>query len=137
MEKTLVILKPDAVKRKLIGEIISRFEKKNYNILQLKVMNIDKALAEEHYAHIKAEPIFDDMINYIVSGSVVVLIIEGQNAIHTVRNMIGKTSSFDSIPGTIRGDYGSHRFENLIHASDSPESFETEVNRFFPKSQKY
>lgn len=132
MDRTLVILKPDAVRRKLIGEIISRFERKNLAITHIKVMNIEKNVALEHYAHVKELPIFEDMINYMTSGPVVVMIINGDNVIRTVRNMVGKTSSFESAPGTIRGDLGYHRFENLIHASDSVESAELEIKRFFP-----
>ncbi|OPZ88096.1 MAG: Nucleoside diphosphate kinase [Firmicutes bacterium ADurb.Bin419] len=132
MERTLVILKPDAVKRKLIGEIISRFERKNLAITHMKVMNIDKDVAIEHYAHVRDLPIFEDMINFITSGPVVVMVITGDKVIGIVRNMIGKTSSFESAPGTIRGDFGYHRFENLIHASDSVESAELEIKRFFP-----
>jgi len=131
MEKTLVILKPDAVKRKLVGEIISRFEKKNLTINQMKVMNIEKEVALKHYNHVKKYSIFDDMIEYMTSGEVVVMIISGENAISIVRNMVGKTSCCESAPGTIRGDYGFHRFQNLIHASDSVESAELEIERFF------
>lgn len=131
MERTFVILKPDAVRRKLTGEIISRFERKNFTITRLKMDIITALTAEEHYGHVKSEPIYDDMIRFITSGPVIMMVLEGDRVIQTVRNMIGKTSSFDSAPGTIRGDYGSHRFENLIHASDSAESAEIEILRFF------
>jgi nucleoside-diphosphate kinase len=133
MERTLVILKPDTVRRKLAGEIISRFEKRNLTITHMKMMDIEKNIALEHYYHVRNEPIFEDMINYITSGSVIVLIIAGNQVIGMVRTMIGKTSSFESLPGTIRGDYGLHRFENLIHASDSIENAEIEIQRFFPE----
>lgn len=133
MERTLIILKPDAVERKLIGEIISRIERKNYTLTHMKMMSISRETAEIHYAHVAAEPIFDSMLEYITSGPVVAMIVEGERVIQTVRGMMGKTSSFDSPPGTIRGDYGSHRFKNLIHASDSPESAEIEIKRFFPE----
>lgn len=131
MERTLVILKPDAVARKLVGEILARFEKRNFNIVKMEMAVIGRETAEEHYAHVINEPIYDDMISFITSGPVVVAILEGNRVIQTVRNMIGRTSSFDSPSGTIRGDYGSHRFENLIHASDSEESAEIEIRRFF------
>lgn len=131
MERTLVILKPDAVRRKLIGEIISRFEKKNLTITQMKVMNIEEDVAREHYDHVKKYSIFEDMITYMTSGPVVAMIITGDNVISTVRSMMGKTSCFESAPGTIRGDFGCHNFENLIHASDSVESAEIEIKRFF------
>lgn len=133
MEKTLVILKPDAVKRKLVGEIISRFEKKNFTITSMKMMTIDKSTAHEHYSHVKDLPFFEEMISYMTSGPVVVLIIEGERVIDSVRNMIGKTSNFEALPGTIRGDFGYHRYENIIHASDSVKSAEIEIKRFFPE----
>lgn len=133
MERTLVILKPDAVERKLIGEIISRFEKRNFTITQMKMININKDVAYEHYAHVKNLPIYEDMISYITSGPAVALIITGNRVIASVRSMIGKTSCTESLPGTIRGDYGYHTFENLIHASDSVENAEIEIKRFFPE----
>lgn len=133
MEKTLVILKPDAVKRKLIGEIVNRIEKKCYNIVNIKMTVLSREVAEDHYNHVRTETIFKDMIDFITSGPVVIMIIEGDRVIQTIRNMIGKTSSFDSPAGTIRGDLGSHRFENLIHASDSVESSEIEIKRFYPE----
>ena len=133
MERTLVILKPDAVQRKLTGEIISRIEKKNLGITQLKMAQISNETACDHYQHVKNESIFEDMIKYITSGYIIIMIIEGERAIQTIRNMIGKTSSFDSAPGTIRGDFGLHRYMNLIHASDSVESSEVEIKRFFPE----
>lgn len=133
MERTIVILKPDAVKRKLVGEIISRIEKKNFNITHMKMMTISRELAEEHYAHVKGKSFFNDMIDYICSGPVVVMAVEGEQVISVMRLMIGKTSVFESAPGTIRGDFGYHPYENLIHGSDSPESAEIEFKRFFPE----
>ena len=131
MERTLVILKPDTVKRKLTGEIISRFERKNFTITAMKMMTIQLSVAEEHYKHVKSESIYDDMIRFITSGPVLAMILEGNNIIQAVRSMVGKTSWLDSAPGTIRGDFGSHRFENLIHASDCVENAEIEIKRFF------
>ncbi|KNY26198.1 nucleoside-diphosphate kinase [Pseudobacteroides cellulosolvens] len=131
MERTLVILKPDAVERKLIGEIITRFEKRNLEIINMKMTKISREKAEEHYSHISGMPFFNDMIDYITMGEVVIMMLEGENAINMVRNMIGKTSSIESSPGTVRGDFGYHRFMNLIHASDSVESAEKEIIRFF------
>ncbi len=130
MERTLVILKPDAVKRKLVGEIISRIEKKSYNITSMVMMEITNQQAMTHYSHVSNLPIFNDMITYITSGPAVVMVVEGEKVIQAIRNMIGKTSAFESPSGTIRGDYGSHRYENLIHASDSAASAETEIKRF-------
>ena len=131
MERTLVILKPDTLKRKLTGEIITRFERKNFTIAAMKMMTIQLSIAEEHYKHVKSESIYDDMLGFITSGPVLAMILEGNNIIQAVRNMVGKTSWLDSAPGTIRGDFGSHRFENLIHASDSVENAEIEIKRFF------
>ena len=133
MEKTFVFLKPDAVKRKLIGEIISRIEKKDYEITNLKMCSIDRKLAILHYEHVKNEPFFEDMIDYITSGPVIMMIVQGEKAINTIRTMVGATSSFDALPGTIRGDYGSKRYRNLIHASDCAKSFEREIKKFFPE----
>ena len=131
MERTLVILKPDAVARKLTGEIISRFEKRNLKITRIKLETISIETAEEHYAHVKSEIIYDDMMKFITSGPSMIMVIEGNGVIKLIRNMIGDRSPIDSMPGTIRGDYSSHRFENLIHASDSVESAEEEIKRFF------
>lgn len=135
MERTFIILKPDAVKRKLIGQIISRFENKNYIITHMKLSKIDRSTANIHYQHVQGLPIYEEMLDYITSGPSLMLILEGDKVISTVRNMVGKTSSHESPPGTIRGDYGSHRFQNLIHASDSTENAEMEIKRFFPELQ--
>ncbi len=131
MERTLVIFKPDTVKRKLMGELISRFERKNFTISAMKMMTIPLSIAHEHYQHVKGESIYDDMIRFITSGPVLAMILEGNSVIQAVRSMVGRTSWLDSAPGTIRGDFGSHRYENLIHASDSVENAEIEIKRFF------
>lgn len=131
MEKTLIILKPDAVERKLVGEIISRFEKKNFIIVDMKLETISREVAETHYSHIKSLPIFDDMIDFMTSSPSIIMVLSGENVITAARSMIGRTNSFEAAPGTIRGDYGLHKFKNLIHASDSQESAETEIERFF------
>lgn len=131
MEKTLIILKPDAVRRKLVGEIISRFEKKNFKIEKLKVSKISKEIAMEHYSHIKNLDIFDDIIEYMGSGESVIIVLSGENVISIARRMIGETKSFEATIGTIRGDFGLHKYENLIHASDSKLSAEYEIKRFF------
>ncbi|MDP4093135.1 MAG: nucleoside-diphosphate kinase [Bacillota bacterium] len=131
MERTFVILKPDALEKRVTGEIISRFEKKGINIASLKMDMIEKNVAEVHYEHVRNLPIFTEMIDYMTSAPVIMMILEGDNVINTVRKMIGKTSCYESDPGTIRGDYGFHRYKNLIHASDSPENAEIEIKRFF------
>lgn len=131
MERSLVILKPDAVKRKLAGEIITRFEKKNLRMVMMKLEKIDRQVAESHYAHVKKLPLYEEMIDYMTTDKSLIMIVEGEKAISVIRGMIGKTNSFEAQPGTIRGDFGLHLYENLIHASDSEESAETEIQRFF------
>lgn len=131
MERTLVFLKPDAVKRKLIGEILTRFEKRDLKIADMKMMTMTEELAKEHYGHVSHESIYGDMIEFITSGPIVAIIIEGENVIKIVRSMLGNRKTYDSPPGTIRGDLGSHDFENLIHASDSVRNAEVEIERFF------
>lgn len=131
MEQTLVIIKPDGVERKLVGEIIQRFERKQLTLSQLKVAKMSRDLAEEHYAHIKGRDFFEDMIRYMTSSEVVYLILNGTDVIKTVRKMIGITNPLEADPGTIRGDYGATSYQNIIHASDSPEAAKTEINRFF------
>ena len=125
-EKTLFIVKPDAVKRKLVGEIVTRFENKGFTIIQLKMFQFTKDQAENFYDVHKDKPFFGELTSFITSGPVVAAIIEGNNAIATTRIMIGSTKSFEAAPGSIRGDYGLGFSENIIHASDSQESFEHE-----------
>lgn len=131
MERTLVILKPDAVKRKLMGELISRFERKNLEITDMKMEVISREKAELHYAHVQFLSYYEDIITYITSTPSIIMIIQGEKSIQVVRSMIGKTNTFEAQQGTIRGDYGLHAFQNLVHASDSVESAEVEIQRFF------
>jgi nucleoside-diphosphate kinase len=131
IERTLVILKPDAVKRKLMGELISRFEKKNLEIIRIILENIKRDTAEIHYGHVKHLPLYEEMIDYMTTTPSLIMVVSGEKVIQVVRNMIGKTNSFEKQPGTIRGDYGLHLYENLVHASDSVENAEIEINRFF------
>ena len=130
-EQTLFIVKPDGVRRQLVGEIISRFEKKNFIIQKLKMFTFTKELASEFYSVHKDKPFFGELLEYITSGPVVVAVIEGNNAIGTTRQMVGATKSFEAEPGSIRGDFGLGFTENIIHASDSAESFDKEVNVVF------
>ncbi len=131
MERTLVILKPDTLRRKLAGEIIARFEKKNLEISKLKLAPINRETAEAHYAHVRGFVHYAEMIDYVTSAPSLILVLTGEKAVSVVRGMIGKTNSFEALPGSIRGDYGAHLFENLVHASDSTENAEIEINRFF------
>jgi nucleoside-diphosphate kinase len=126
-EQTLFIVKPDGVERKLVGDIISRFEHRGFNILKLKMFIFTKQMAEEFYSVHNTKPFFGELVSFITSGSVVAVIVEGNNAIATTRQMIGSTKSFDAAPGTIRGDFGLGISDNIIHASDSKESFEKEI----------
>jgi nucleoside-diphosphate kinase len=131
LERTLVLVKPDGVKRGLIGEIISRFERKGFNIVNMKMLRMTKELAADHYAEHKGRPYYDRLIEYITSGPVVAMILEGEDAVNIVRMMIGKTSPSESLPGTIRGDFSLNITINVVHASDSLENAEREMKRFF------
>ncbi|MDE1842795.1 MAG: nucleoside-diphosphate kinase [Thaumarchaeota archaeon] len=126
-EQTLFIVKPDGVERKLVGDIVSRFEHKGFKIVKLKMFTFTKQMAEEFYAVHNTRPFFGELVSFITSGSVVAAIIEGNNAVATTRLMIGSTKSFEAAPGTIRGDFGLGISDNIIHASDSKESFEKEI----------
>lgn len=131
MQKTLIIIKPDAVQRRLIGSIIKRFEDKGLQILGLKMTSISETLAMEHYSMHKGKDFYEPLIRYTTSGPVVLMVLKGKNAIEVARKMLGTTFGVDAQPGTIRGDYAvSNRF-NLIHGSDSEASAEKEINTFF------
>jgi nucleoside-diphosphate kinase len=123
VEQTLILIKPDAFNRKLTGKILQRFEEKGFNIMQLKTYDFTTEKAQEFYSVHKSKPFFNELVSFICSGTVVACILDGNNAISTVRIMIGLTKSFDASPGTIRGDFGLGITDNIIHASDSHESF--------------
>ena len=131
MEKTLIILKPDAVQRGLIGEITARFEKKGLQIVGMKLMTIPAAIAEQHYAPHKGKPFYDGLVRFMTSSPVVVLALAGKDAIVIARKMMGATFGSKAEPGTIRGDYGVSNAYNLIHGSDSPEAATKELGLFF------
>ena len=131
MEQTLIVIKPDGVEQKLVGDILSRFEKKEFNILKMKMFNFTKEQAEELYLPHREKSFFSTLVLFIISGPVVAVILEGSTAIEVVRKMIGSTKSYEAAPGTIRGDYGLGLTENIIHASDSKESFERESKIIF------
>ncbi|MDQ7025211.1 MAG: nucleoside-diphosphate kinase [Anaerolineae bacterium] len=130
-ERTLIIVKPDAVQRGLTGEIIKRFEQRGLRIIGMKFMQINNELAEKHYDVHRDRPFFTDLVNYIVSAPVVVIALEGTDAIKAARNTIGATKPSESAAGTIRGDYGLEIGRNLVHGSDSVENGEIEVANFF------
>jgi nucleoside-diphosphate kinase len=130
-QATLVICKPDAVRRGLVGEILGRFEQRGLRVEALKMMRVDRALAERHYAEHTEKPFFGELVEFITGGDVVVARVAGREAVSVVRAMMGATDPAASPPGTIRGDLGLGVTENLIHASDSPESAERELSLFF------
>lgn len=135
MERTFVMVKPDGVQRGLIGEVITRFEKKGIKLAALKLMQIPQEMAERHYAEHKEKPFFKDLVSFITSGPVAAMVLEGDNVIAIARTMMGATNPKDSAPGTIRGDYAMTIDKNVIHGSDSPESAAREIGIFFKESE--
>lgn len=133
MEQTLIILKPDAIQRRLVGRVIQRFEDKGLTLGAIKLMQIPRELAERHYAPHKGKPFYPGLIDYITSGPVLVMVLSGNRAIDIARTLMGKTFGYEAAPGTIRGDFGASRSFNLIHGSDSPESAASEIALYFGK----
>ena len=129
--KTFFMIKPDGVKRNLIGEIISRVEEKGFKITKIKMMTINQNLAEEHYGEHKDKPFFSDLVSFITSGPVVAMQVEGENVVAQIRNLMGATNPSDATPGSIRGDLATELDKNVVHGSDSNESAERELNLFF------
>ena len=134
-ERTFVMIKPDAVQRGLIGEIITRFEKKGIKLIAMKLVQVDRELAEKHYGIHKGKPFFEPTVQYITSSPVVAMVLEGINAIEMVRNMMGKTNPQEAKPGTIRGDYSQFIGRNIVHGSDGPDTAEFEINLWFTKKE--
>lgn len=132
-ETTLVLVKPDAVRRGLVGEIISRLERKKLTLAALKLVNMDEELARRHYAVHSGQPFFPDLIRFITSGPVVAIAVRGEGAVAVTRTLMGATDPKMAEPGTIRGDYGLAVTENLVHGSDSGESAAYELGLFFPE----
>src|ERR1043166_7386510 len=131
MQRTLILLKPDAIQRRLIGGIIQRFEQKGLRVVAMKMLRADKALAEKHYAIPRGKPFYDSLLQFLTSGPTVAMCLEGREAVTVVRGMMGATDGAKSAPGTIRGDYGITVQNNLIHGSDSPENAKTEIELWF------
>lgn len=125
------MLKPDAIKRGLMGEVISRIERKGYRIVDCKMMHLDEAILREHYAHIADKPFFPEIVEYMTSGPVLGMIVEGENAVQGMRIIMGATKFEEAAAGTIRGDYAFCTGQNIIHGSDSIENAEIEIKRFF------
>ncbi|MFN2199959.1 MAG: nucleoside-diphosphate kinase [Caldilineaceae bacterium] len=134
MEQTFVIVKPDAVQRGLIGQIITRFERRGLKIVAIKMIQVDEKLARQHYAVHEGKPFFDGLIQYITSAPVVAMVLEGTGAIALVRNTVGATRPVEAAPGTIRGDFGIEVGRNLVHASDGPDTAASEIQLWFGDS---
>lgn len=135
MEKTFLMVKPDGVQRGLIGEIVSRFERKGFQLVGAKLMQIPTSVAEQHYGEHKGKPFYDELVSFITSGPVFAMVWQGENVIATARQMMGATNPKDAIPGTIRGDYGVTVGKNIIHGSDSLESAKREISLFFKEEE--
>ncbi|GEL08119.1 nucleoside-diphosphate kinase [Salisediminibacterium halotolerans] len=131
MEQTFVMVKPDGVQRGLTGEILTRFEKKGFTIAAAKMMMITEELAGTHYGEHKGKPFYEGLVDFITSGPVFAVVLEGENCISEARKMMGKTNPAEAAPGTIRGDFGLSVSKNLVHGSDSAESAEREISLFF------
>jgi len=131
VERTFIILKPDAVQRQLVGQIISRFEQHGLKIVAMKFLQVSVSLAEEHYAVHKERPFFISLIEYITASPVVAMVLEGPNAIQMASNMVGATNPLEATSGTIRGDFGMEIGRNLVHASDGEETAKAEINLWF------
>lgn len=134
-ERSLIIIKPDAIQRSLVGEIINRFERKGLKIIGMKMMHLKDALVEEHYAHIKDKPFFPRIKRFMTSAPVIVMAVAGLKAIDSIRLIVGVTKGYEADAGTIRGDYSLSMQSNVVHASDSKENGEAEIKRFFREEE--
>jgi nucleoside-diphosphate kinase len=132
-ERTLVLCKPDAVARGLVGEVIGRLERKGFRLLAMELRTLDEATAKRHYAEHEGKPFFDDLVSFITSGPLVAICVEGPEAVGAVRTLMGPTNPISAPPGSIRGDFGLEIEQNLVHGSDSGESAVRELALFFPQ----
>jgi nucleoside-diphosphate kinase len=133
MDRTLILVKPDAFARNLTGEIIARFERKGLRIAALKHMTLDEATATRHYAEHEGKPFFGELVEFITSGPLVAMVLEGQDAVKAARQVIGATNPLEASPGSIRGDFAVEVGQNMVHGSDSPDSAQREAAIFFPE----
>jgi nucleoside-diphosphate kinase len=131
MERTYIMLKPDAYERRLVGKIISRIEEKGFAIKDMKMLNLNEEILKDHYSHLADKPFFPEIVDFMTSGPVVGMIIEGDGVVEGMRTLMGPTKWFEAMPGTIRGDFAFSTTCNLIHGSDSVENAEIEIKRFF------
>jgi nucleoside-diphosphate kinase len=134
MDRTLILVKPDAFARGLTGEIIARFERKGLRIAELELMRLDRELAERHYAEHDGKPFFGELVEFITSGPLAAMVLEGHEAVKAARQVIGATNPLEAAPGSIRGDFALEVGQNMVHGSDSPESAEREAALFFPRA---
>jgi nucleoside-diphosphate kinase len=135
MERSLVLIKPDAVQRGLTGTIISRFERRGLKIVAMKMLQMDKALAQRHYAIHQNKAFFNDLVEFITSCPIIAMVLEGEKAIEVIRQSMGETNCAKALPGTVRGDFGLDVQHNLVHGSDSVENADTEINIFFSREE--
>jgi len=131
MERSLILIKPDAVQRGLVGEIIHRFERRGLRIVAMKMLLVDEELAGKHYAVHKEKPFFKDLVAFITSSPIIAAVLEGEKAVEVIRQTMGKTNAAEALPGTIRGDFAIDLQQNLVHGSDSLENAVKEINIFF------
>ena len=132
MERTFIIIKPDGVRRGLVGEVIRRFESRGLTLAELRLLVAERKVVEEHYAEHRGKPFFNDVVDYLTSGPIVAMAIEGENAVRACRAMMGATNSAEAAPGTIRGDFALTIEENVVHGSADPESAARELQVWFP-----
>ena len=132
-ERTLVLVKPDGVRRGLAGEVISRLERKGLTLVAMQLRTLERATAEEHYGEHRERPFFGDLVDFITGGPLVALVVEGPSAVAATRRMMGVTNPVEATPGSLRGDYALEIGQNLVHGSDSPASAEREIGIFFPE----
>ena len=131
VEQTLILAKPDAVRRSLAGEIVARFERRGFRLRAVRLLTVDRSLAEEHYAEHAAKPFFGELVEFITSAPTLAFVLEGEGVIATARTTIGATNPADAVPGSLRGDFAAAMPDNLVHGSDSPESAERELGLWF------
>jgi nucleoside-diphosphate kinase len=131
VQQTFVMVKPDGVRRRLVGEVIRRIEAKGYDIREMKLFTIEESLARKHYAEHTEKPFFAELVEFITSGPVVAMVVEGPEAVAGMRQLMGATNPLEAVSGSVRGDYASEITENIVHGSDSPASAEREINLFF------